>query len=80
MADTMDYLFGPLKEDYCIWFYGLSIFWFIYMIMLLVVAIYYGLTKKTGAIFWVNVIALLLGYFFFYFQNRLLHTMCTNQK
>ena len=80
MADTMNYLFGPLDEEYCVWFYALSIFWFVYFVLLLVVSIYFGLTKKTNNFYWINVVAILLGYFFFYFQNRLLHTMCSSKR
>lgn len=80
MADTMDYLFGPLNEEYCIWFYALSIFWFVYLVLVLILSIYFGITKKTNMFYWINVLAISLGYFFFYFQNRLLHTMCSSRK
>lgn len=76
MADTMDYFFGPLGEEYCIYFYALSIFGFVYLVLFLLPSIYFGLTRKTNSMYWVNVIAVSIGYFIFYFQNRLLHTMC----
>jgi len=78
MEDTMHYLFGPLNREYCIYFYALSVFGFVYLIMFLSVAVLSGIyTKKVNLMYWVNVIAIALGYFIFYFQNRLLHTMCT---
>lgn len=81
MADTMEYLFGPLGEEYCVYFYALSIFGFVYLILFIVPAIFYGITnKKTNIMYWVNVLAISLGYFIFYFQNRLLHTMCSFKK
>lgn len=77
---TMDYLFGPLGEEYCVWFYFLSILGFVYLILFLIPSIYFGLTRKTNFMYWLNVIAICLGYFFWYFQNRLLHTMCSLKK
>ena len=79
MADsTLEYLFGPLTQDYCVWFYALSILGFVYLILFLIPSIYFGLTTKTNFIYWFNVIAISFGYFYWYFQNRLLHTMCTH--
>jgi len=81
MADTMEYLFGPLGEEYCIWFYALSILGFVYLVLFVVPAIFIGIaSKKTSFMYWFNVLAVALGYFIFYFQNRLLHTMCASKK
>ena len=77
----MNYLFGPLSAEYCIYFYALSIFGFVYLVLFLIPAIIFGIaSKKTNFMYWFNVFAIALGYFIFYFQNRLLHTMCTHQK
>ena len=78
MNDMMNYLFGPLGEDFCIYFYVLSIIGFLYLVLFFIPSIYFGLTRKTNSMYWVNVIAISIGYFIFYFQNRLLHTMCTH--
>ena len=80
MADTMNYLFGPLGEEFCMWFYVLSIFGFVYLVLFLIPSIYFGLTRKTNMMYWGNVLAVSIGYFIFYFQNRLLHTMCVLKK
>ena len=80
MSDTVEYLFGPLGAEYCIYFYALSILGFVYLVMFLIPSLYFGLTKKTSFMYWLNVITIALGYFIFYFQNRLLHTMCTIKK
>ena len=83
MNDTMDYLFGPLNKDYCIYFYALSIFGFVYLIITLITSIGIAIaatssgSKKITFMFWINTLGLCLGYFIFYFQNRLLHTMCS---
>jgi hypothetical protein len=80
MAEVMNYLFGPLGEEFCIYFYALSIFGFIYLVLFLLPSIYFGLTTKTTSMYWANVFAVSIGYFIFYFQNRLLHTMCSFKK
>jgi len=78
MNSTVDYLFGPLGLEYCIYFYALSIFGFVYLVLFLIPSIYYGLTRKTTPMYWANVLAVSVGYFVFYFQNRLLNTMCSS--
>jgi hypothetical protein len=75
--NMMDYLFGPLGEEYCVWFYILSVFGFVYLVLFLIPAIYYGITRKKTGMYWLNVLAVSIGYFIFYFQNRLLSTMCS---
>ena len=36
MSDTMDYFFGPVSSQYCIWFYAISVFGFINLILVLI--------------------------------------------
>ena len=69
-------LFGPLSRKYCDWFYWLSVFASVFMIITIVSGIYGMLTHKLemkylAAIFWSAA-----TYAVFYFQNRLLYTMC----
>ena len=74
----INYLFGPLDKSYCVYFYILSILFFIsFIISLITVHIYlYKNYRKlnysiisTGFISFFNLLLL-------YFVNRLLHTMC----
>jgi len=76
MAGLVDNLFGPLPIEYCLYFYFLSIFGFILLILFIVPALFYGLTKRKGLDYYIQIIGLSLGYLVFYFQNRLLHSMC----
>lgn len=76
MATLTDNLFGPLPKDYCIWFYFLSILGFIWLVIFLISAIYLGMVKRRSGDYWMSTIAIALGYCIFYFQNRLLHSMC----
>ena len=72
----LDTLFGPLSKQYCIYFYFLSIFGFILLAIFIVSSIIVGLSKRRGIDYYMQVVGIALGYAIFYFQNRLLHSMC----
>lgn len=76
MDDTMNTLFGPLDRRYCDYFYFLSIIGFVLLAILLVTSLVVGITKRKGVDFYMQTISVALGYAIFYFQNRLLHSMC----
>lgn len=76
MADMMDTLFGPLSSEFCIYFYYLSILGFILLALLLVTTLFIGITKRKGSDFYLHMFTVAIGYAIFYFQNRLLHSMC----
>lgn len=76
MSDVMDYLYGPLSKDYCIYFYILSILGFVLLILFLVPAIFMGIMKRKGVDYYFTILGVSFGYAIFYFQNRLLHSMC----
>lgn len=78
MNELMNTLFGPLDKDYCLYFYYLSIFGFIFLTLSFLTMVRLAVTRKRGATFYVNSLMVLLGYGIFYFQNRLLHSMCSN--
>lgn len=72
----VDTLFGPLSKQYCVYFYFLSIFGFILLAIFVVSSILVGLSKRRGIDYYMQVVGIALGYAIFYFQNRLLHSMC----
>jgi hypothetical protein len=72
----VDTLFGPLSKQYCVYFYFLSIFGFILLAIFIVSSILVGLSKRKGLDYYMQVVGIALGYAIFYFQNRLLHSMC----
>jgi len=76
MPNVVDNLFGPLSKDYCIYFYVLSILGFVLLVLFLVPAIFMGITKKKGLDYYLTIFGVAFGYAIFYFQNRLLHSMC----
>jgi len=78
----MDYLYGPLGKDWCVYFYFFSIYYFlsIFITSFLFIRYYMGKTIKSpisiyiviGMVF--NIIVSIL----FYIQMRILHGMCIN--
>ena len=78
MSDIMNMLFGPLNKEYCLYFYYLSIFGFFLLTLAIIGTISLAIKGKRTLAFYVNSFLILFGYGIFYFQNRLLHTMCSN--
>jgi len=72
----MQNLFGPLSKQYCLYFYLLSIICFVYFIIIIVMTLFIGITKRKDLDFYFYMFASALAYGIFYFQNRILHTMC----
>jgi small basic protein len=77
MADIMETLFGPLDRNYCDYFWLLSVLGFILLAVLLISSLMVGISKHKGVDFYFQTISIAFGYAIFYFQNRLLHSMCT---
>lgn len=77
MSLLNDY-FGPLGQEYCVYFYvlsiifGISFFLSIVSILTFVVFNY----KKVNSTFVMNSVLVLLNTFFLYLSNRLLNNMC----
>ena len=78
MNDFMNALFGPMHKDYCLYFYYLSIFGFILLTLSFLTMVRLVIARKRGGMFYMNSFMVLLGYGIFYFQNRLLHSMCSS--
>ncbi len=75
-TETIEQLFGPMDMKYCHYFYFLSVFGFIMMAILLVSGLFVGITKRKGYEYYMSMIMAALMYAVFYFQNRLVHSMC----
>lgn len=74
--ESIEQLFGPMNKKYCDYFYFLSIFGFIMMAVLLVSGLFVGITKRKGSEYYMSMFMAALMYAVFYFQNRLVHSMC----
>ena len=73
----MNNLFAPLSGEYCLYFYLLSVFFFVFFVLASVSAIYavfMAKKNKLGALG--MMLPVILTYFVMYFQNRLLNSMC----
>lgn len=77
-GDLVNQLFGPMSKFYCSWFFYLSVFGFILFVFAAVSFLMLAMSKKRSSNFYFQMFMVLLGYFIFYFQNRLLYSMCTN--
>lgn len=73
---TMQNLFGPLSKEYCLYFYIISIFCFVFACVIIVMMLFIGITKRKGMDFYFIMISGALGYGIYYLQNRILHSMC----
>ena len=71
-------LFGPLHKDYCKWFYYLAVIYFILCVIAVLTAVWMAVSSKHSKVFYLNTSMMIFGYGIFYFQNRLLHSMCVN--
>ncbi len=76
--NLMNQLFGPMDKFYCLWFLYLSIFGFVLFTIAVLSFLFLAITKKRSGNFYFQMFMVCLGYFVFYFQNRLLHSMCVN--
>jgi hypothetical protein len=79
MPGFMETVYGPLSQDYCIYFYFLSILGFVMMSLTVLSGLVVGVTKKKGSSFFISVLMIALAYGVFYFQNRLLYSMCVRK-
>lgn len=72
-------LFDPFQNhDLCLWFYFLSVSGFVLLIFAVISGIVVGLTTKQSGTFFVSTFFMAATYTIFYFQNRLLYSMCIN--
>jgi hypothetical protein len=78
MDDIQQKLFSPLGKQYCLYFYILSVIGLVFVAVVLFSAVVIGVSKKKGLEFYFAAIMGSLGYAIFYFQNRLLYSMCVS--
>lgn len=78
MNSFMNTYFGPLGEEYCIYFYALSIFFGIAFVLSVISVVTYMFMNynKINMSFLIHTFFLLINSFLAYLVNRLLHTMC----
>uniref|UniRef100_A0A6C0EQX8 Uncharacterized protein n=1 Tax=viral metagenome TaxID=1070528 RepID=A0A6C0EQX8_9ZZZZ len=81
LSNFLNNYFGALSKDYCVYFYALSILFFI-LFIISSVSIGLSLIKKPSEVLDLKFLiksTVVLSYTFIpYLVNRLLHTMCVN--
>ena len=80
MDNLLESFFGPLNKDYCLYFYILSVVGFILLTMMLATTLMVGITKRKGIDFYLQSVSIAVAYGIFYFQNRLLYSMCVGNQ
>ena len=68
--------FGPLSQEYCLYFYAISVIAFVLFVIGLVSMAYTALMEKNGGKMALMMLPGLVSLFIIYFVNRLLNTMC----
>jgi uncharacterized membrane protein len=74
----MNDVFGPIGNEYCLYFYILSVIGMLFFVMVLVGILFTGVTKKMGVEFYLISLLYSFNFLFMYLQNRLLFNMCGN--
>ena len=73
-----NFLTGPISKKYCLYFYFLTLFSGISLVILAVVAIYGLFKTKLNMNTILNTVIMLIYGFLTYLTNRLLYNMCIN--
>jgi hypothetical protein len=74
----IDNLVGPIGEQYCMYFYILSLLAIFFYVIIFVGVIWTGVTKKLGFNFYFLSILYSSHLLLTYLQNRLLYNMCVH--
>jgi hypothetical protein len=77
MNELMNYFFGPLPKEYCLYYYFLAVISaVIFVLTSLSFVILIVKSKKIKMHMWLGMFNTLLSIFIGYFVSRLLYTMC----
>lgn len=80
MSGLNETLFGPLSKQYCLYFYLLSVFGFIFLAIAVIGMLFNMFSKKMDGKVVGGFLMAALGYGIFYFQSRLLYSMCSHSE
>jgi len=78
MSNVVSDLFGPISNEYCLYFYILSVIGLFFFVMVFIGILYTGISKKMGVEFYFISILYSFNFLLMYLQNRLLFNMCGN--
>ena len=79
MSNFMEKVFGPLDKSACLYFFIITVLFFISFVLLLINELYFIVInfRKMNLRMLVNGLLILFNIFLAYFVNRLLYSMCT---
>ena len=80
MTDINNYLFGPLSKNWCLYFYFLSVIWYVVFLISVFFLIRYFFEKNMKGNIAFGMFAYSLTVFIMYFEKRILHGMCINSS
>ena len=83
MKLDFNYLFSPLSKEYCAYFYILSIFFYVVLVIFILLSLGYLIKnynnlKDIKFILLIYGIQVIVSLFLSYFVNRLLYSICVN--
>jgi hypothetical protein len=77
MNNFMNYFFGPLPREYCLYYYFLAIISAVLFVITLASFTFTALkSKKIKSGMWVAMLNVLITLFISYFVSRLMYTIC----
>ena len=74
--NMMDMLFGPLTREFCLYYYGFSVFFYVLFVLVTLFSLYSLFTKKFSFSFLLSLFMGCFTYFLAYFVSRLSYSMC----
>jgi len=80
MKNIVDFLFGPLSKNWCIYFYFLSIIWYVFFLISIIYIVMYIFSKKTNNSVTLGMVIYSITLLLMYIEKRILHGMCINSS
>lgn len=80
MSSFINYVYGPLNKEYCIYFFILSVIGFVILTISILSTLIIGIMTKKDSVFYMKMFMVSIPYGFIYFHNRLLYSMCNSSQ
>lgn len=74
--NMMDMLFGPLTREFCLYYYGFSVFFYVLFVFVTLFSFYSLFSKKFSFGLLLSLFMGCFTYFLAYFVSRLSYSMC----
>ena len=77
MTEVMNYLFSPVGKEWCMYFYFLSVFAFVFF-AIAVLSLFRIIHERTAKLDGSTSFLMIFQPFLLYFVNRIFYSMCVN--